>query len=188
MKATEKPAKPTGPITDAERDEIARLHARGAGRDEIAHAINRSGGAVSKVLKRIRAEEAAAHAVAPATRDGAVTGESEEAPTLESIAADLQRQLRDLEGDAQRARQAGDDVALARAQRHQVTTSLALARVTKAAPAADGMVLVDRAVIDHDAQRLRDSLHALVERGLAEREMWPRCPACSQPVAPGGAA
>lgn len=89
-----------------------------------------------------------------------------EAPTVESLARDLATQLDELREDARRARTARDSEALNRANKHSVTTATVLARLTRDAPAADGVVHVTADAIAEAAQQCRDALHDLVAREL----------------------
>lgn len=169
-------------LTPAIKTKIRRLRARGMSRDEIALKVGLSQGSITRALAGAESKKTAAPIAPPVPAPEAPPGPP---PTMAELAAELSQQLTDLRGDAARARAAGDDAALARAQRHAATTATTLARLTRDAPEADGFVLVERAAMDGAAERARDALRALVQRGLDESAKWPTCPTCGQPRAPG---
>lgn len=88
------------------------------------------------------------------------------APTLEQLAADLAHQLAELREDARRARAARDGEALARAQRHMVVTATVLARLTRDAPSADGVVEVKLSEMQAEGDRARERLIGYIERTI----------------------
>ena len=180
---------------------IRELRARGLKRDEIAAKIGLSAGSVSNALRsepkpapRRGAAQPPAGRVPDAAPPDADAGSSEPPeslppPSEEELRVYFADQLREFRSDCERARAAGDDVALARGQRALVQTSTLLARVTKNAPAADGFVMVEIAAMQDAADRCIAKLHDYVDRQFDELEKQPVCPACGQhlkPPAEGG--
>lgn len=161
-----KPKKPRK-LTPAERQRILELHRAGSTLAEVAHAVGRSVGAVHAAVSAAPAP-ARKSTERPAPDADELAADDDAAPTLEGLAVSLAKQLRDLEGDAERARAAGDAESLGRAQRHQVTTSLALARLTKGIPANNGLITMSKDDLDAAAQRAREAVLELVGRARAE--------------------
>jgi hypothetical protein len=153
-------------LTPERLAKIAELRARDVSQTAIAKAVGVSVGSVNRAFDMLDAEREREPQAPQAPPTPLPEPELDTPPTLEQLRLDIAAQVRALQGDADRARASGDDQSLARAQRHQASLSIVLARLTREGEVDDATVRLPKTAIDDAAAQFRLTLHRLIDAEL----------------------
>lgn len=170
--------------------EIAKLHRDGLSLREIEAKTGIPRTTVCRELRRLAgARPVRRLAPVPASPTPAAACElPAESPPM---SADDQRVLlstllRSVTDSANAARAACNEALAGSCTRQATAISAALRRLNPPEQDDPTVVHVKAADMEQAAARARHKLQDMLERVTAERETWPKCPSCGQPVKPEG--